>query len=78
MCQRVRRREILKMGQAGQGDRLPWVGVEEVLPPPCLSFLPPQLAGLFSCTVVLSVLLWLGPFFYYLPKVGRGREAPCA
>uniref|UniRef100_A0A2I3RGQ7 Solute carrier family 26 member 10 n=1 Tax=Pan troglodytes TaxID=9598 RepID=A0A2I3RGQ7_PANTR len=27
-----------------------------------------QLAGLFSCTVVLSVLLWLGPFFYYLPK----------
>lgn len=34
------------------------------LPPPSL-----QLAGLFSCTVVLSVLLWLGPFFYYLPKV---------
>ncbi|PNI39199.1 SLC26A10 isoform 8 [Pan troglodytes] len=28
-----------------------------------------QLAGLFSCTVVLSVLLWLGPFFYYLPKL---------
>ncbi|XP_053751076.1 solute carrier family 26 member 10 isoform X5 [Panthera pardus] len=28
-----------------------------------------QLAGLFSCIVVLSVLLWLGPFFYYLPKV---------
>ncbi|XP_070477990.1 solute carrier family 26 member 10 isoform X1 [Equus przewalskii] len=28
-----------------------------------------QLAGLFSCAVVLSVLLWLGPFFYYLPKV---------
>ncbi|XP_036156265.1 solute carrier family 26 member 10-like isoform X2 [Myotis myotis] len=28
-----------------------------------------QLAGLFSCMVVLSVLLWLGPFFYYLPKV---------
>lgn len=27
-----------------------------------------QLSGLFSCTVVLSVLLWLGPFFYYLPK----------
>nr|XP_055185436.1 solute carrier family 26 member 10-like [Nyctereutes procyonoides]XP_055185437.1 solute carrier family 26 member 10-like [Nyctereutes procyonoides] len=27
-----------------------------------------QLAGLFSCIVVLSVLLWLGPFFYYLPK----------
>ncbi|XP_054983125.1 solute carrier family 26 member 10 isoform X10 [Sorex araneus] len=27
-----------------------------------------QLAGLFSCAVVLSVLLWLGPFFYYLPK----------
>ncbi|XP_075407496.1 solute carrier family 26 member 10-like isoform X2 [Tenrec ecaudatus] len=27
-----------------------------------------QLAGLFSCVVVLSVLLWLGPFFYYLPK----------
>nr|XP_031318167.1 solute carrier family 26 member 10 isoform X7 [Camelus dromedarius] len=27
-----------------------------------------QLAGLFSCLVVLSVLLWLGPFFYYLPK----------
>ncbi|KAM5287932.1 LOW QUALITY PROTEIN: solute carrier family 26 member 10-like [Ctenodactylus gundi] len=27
-----------------------------------------QLAGLFSCMVVLSVLLWLGPFFYYLPK----------
>ncbi|XP_012933742.1 solute carrier family 26 member 10 isoform X1 [Heterocephalus glaber] len=27
-----------------------------------------QLAGLFSCTVVLLVLLWLGPFFYYLPK----------
>uniref|UniRef100_A0A8P0S6K7 Solute carrier family 26 member 10 n=1 Tax=Canis lupus familiaris TaxID=9615 RepID=A0A8P0S6K7_CANLF len=26
------------------------------------------LAGLFSCIVVLSVLLWLGPFFYYLPK----------
>ncbi|KAM5251272.1 solute carrier family 26 member 10-like isoform 5-T5 [Hipposideros larvatus] len=33
-----------------------------------------QLAGLFSCIVVLSVLLWLGPFFYYLPKVrSRGR-----
>ncbi|XP_072511287.1 solute carrier family 26 member 10-like isoform X3 [Notamacropus eugenii] len=27
-----------------------------------------QLAGLFSCAVVLSVLLWLGPLFYYLPK----------
>ncbi|XP_031205084.1 solute carrier family 26 member 10 [Mastomys coucha] len=27
-----------------------------------------QLAGLFSCVVVLAVLLWLGPFFYYLPK----------
>ncbi|XP_070645485.1 solute carrier family 26 member 10 isoform X2 [Bos indicus] len=27
-----------------------------------------QLAGLFSCMVVLSVLLWLGPLFYYLPK----------
>ncbi|XP_021569478.1 solute carrier family 26 member 10 [Carlito syrichta] len=27
-----------------------------------------QLAGFFSCAVVLSVLLWLGPFFYYLPK----------
>ncbi|XP_024900447.1 solute carrier family 26 member 10 [Pteropus alecto] len=27
-----------------------------------------QLAGFFSCIVVLSVLLWLGPFFYYLPK----------
>ncbi|XP_017536311.3 solute carrier family 26 member 10 isoform X4 [Manis javanica] len=27
-----------------------------------------QLAGLFSCIVVLSVLLWLGPFFHYLPK----------
>uniref|UniRef100_A0A8C0Y3Y1 STAS domain-containing protein n=1 Tax=Castor canadensis TaxID=51338 RepID=A0A8C0Y3Y1_CASCN len=27
-----------------------------------------QLAGLFSSIVVLSVLLWLGPFFYYLPK----------
>ncbi|XP_006859662.1 PREDICTED: solute carrier family 26 member 10 [Chrysochloris asiatica] len=27
-----------------------------------------QLAGLFSCIIVLSVLLWLGPFFYYLPK----------
>ncbi|XP_004700872.2 solute carrier family 26 member 10 [Echinops telfairi] len=27
-----------------------------------------QLAGLFSCGVVLLVLLWLGPFFYYLPK----------
>ncbi|XP_033619634.1 solute carrier family 26 member 10 isoform X3 [Fukomys damarensis] len=27
-----------------------------------------QLAGVFSCTVVLLVLLWLGPFFYYLPK----------
>ncbi|XP_014642162.1 PREDICTED: solute carrier family 26 member 10 [Ceratotherium simum simum] len=27
-----------------------------------------QLAGLFSCAIVLSVLLWLGPFFYYLPK----------
>ncbi|CAO2582099.1 Solute carrier family 26 member 10 [Lemmus lemmus] len=27
-----------------------------------------QLAGLFSCIVVLAVLLWLGPFFYYLPK----------
>ncbi|XP_030794233.1 solute carrier family 26 member 10 isoform X8 [Rhinopithecus roxellana] len=27
-----------------------------------------RLAGLFSCIVVLSVLLWLGPFFYYLPK----------
>nr|XP_048274052.1 solute carrier family 26 member 10 isoform X6 [Myodes glareolus] len=27
-----------------------------------------QLAGLFSCMVVLAVLLWLGPFFYYLPK----------
>ncbi|XP_029398166.1 solute carrier family 26 member 10 isoform X3 [Mus pahari] len=27
-----------------------------------------QLAGLFSCAVVLAVLLWLGPFFYYLPK----------
>ncbi|XP_048662145.1 solute carrier family 26 member 10 isoform X1 [Marmota marmota marmota] len=27
-----------------------------------------QLAGLFSCIVVLLVLLWLGPFFYYLPK----------
>ncbi|KAM7115961.1 solute carrier family 26 member 10-like isoform 3-T3 [Molossus nigricans] len=27
-----------------------------------------QLAGLFSCIVVLSVMLWLGPFFYYLPK----------
>nr|XP_033722285.1 solute carrier family 26 member 10 isoform X2 [Tursiops truncatus] len=27
-----------------------------------------QVAGLFSCMVVLSVLLWLGPFFYYLPK----------
>ncbi|XP_036886093.1 solute carrier family 26 member 10-like isoform X4 [Sturnira hondurensis] len=27
-----------------------------------------QLAGLFSCVIVLSVLLWLGPFFYYLPK----------
>ncbi|KAM8802847.1 LOW QUALITY PROTEIN: solute carrier family 26 member 10-like [Rhynchonycteris naso] len=27
-----------------------------------------QLAGLFSCIVVLSVLLWLRPFFYYLPK----------
>ncbi|XP_065790832.1 solute carrier family 26 member 10-like isoform X2 [Muntiacus reevesi] len=42
-----------------------------------------QLAGLFSCLVVLSVLLWLGPLFYYLPKVsGRagggmaGRVAP--
>ncbi|XP_035874635.1 solute carrier family 26 member 10 isoform X2 [Phyllostomus discolor] len=33
-----------------------------------------QLAGLFSCVVVLSVLLWLGPFFYYLPKV-RSRES---
>ncbi|MEJ1277292.1 solute carrier family 26 member 10 [Cricetulus griseus] len=29
---------------------------------------PNQLAGLFSCIIVLSVLLWLGPFFYYLPK----------
>nr|XP_020734113.1 solute carrier family 26 member 10 isoform X2 [Odocoileus virginianus texanus] len=27
-----------------------------------------QLAGLFSCVVVLSVLLWLGPLFHYLPK----------
>ncbi|XP_076776531.1 solute carrier family 26 member 10 isoform X2 [Arvicanthis niloticus] len=27
-----------------------------------------QLAGLFSCAVVLAVLLWLGPFFYYLPQ----------
>ncbi|XP_076710895.1 solute carrier family 26 member 10-like isoform X2 [Callospermophilus lateralis] len=27
-----------------------------------------QLAGLFSCIVVLLVLLWLGPYFYYLPK----------
>ncbi|XP_004379925.1 solute carrier family 26 member 10 [Trichechus manatus latirostris] len=27
-----------------------------------------QLAGVFSCVIVLSVLLWLGPFFYYLPK----------
>ncbi|KAM8981056.1 solute carrier family 26 member 10 isoform X1 [Sarcophilus harrisii] len=27
-----------------------------------------QLTGLFSCAVVLSVLLWLGPLFYYLPK----------
>ncbi|XP_027710812.1 solute carrier family 26 member 10 isoform X4 [Vombatus ursinus] len=27
-----------------------------------------QLAGLFSCAVVLAVLLWLGPLFYYLPK----------
>lgn len=36
-----------------------------------------QLSGLFSCTVVLSVLLWLGPFFYYLPKVGRRRGAVC-
>ncbi|XP_036750915.2 solute carrier family 26 member 10-like isoform X17 [Manis pentadactyla] len=34
-----------------------------------------QLAGLFSCIVVLSVLLWLGPFFHYLPKVrSRGDE----
>ncbi|KAK2490275.1 hypothetical protein MC885_001091 [Smutsia gigantea] len=34
-----------------------------------------QLAGLFSCIVVLSVLLWLGPFFHYLPKVrNRGEE----
>nr|XP_055215237.1 solute carrier family 26 member 10 [Gorilla gorilla gorilla] len=44
-----------------------------------------QLAGLFSCTVVLLVLLWLGPFFYCLPKVrsrggmsmaGRGSCIP--
>ncbi|XP_076776528.1 solute carrier family 26 member 10 isoform X1 [Arvicanthis niloticus] len=34
-----------------------------------------QLAGLFSCAVVLAVLLWLGPFFYYLPQVGRRRGA---
>ncbi|XP_011241724.1 solute carrier family 26 member 10 isoform X4 [Mus musculus] len=27
-----------------------------------------QLAGLFSCAVVLAALLWLRPFFYYLPK----------
>ncbi|XP_043823164.1 solute carrier family 26 member 10-like isoform X2 [Dromiciops gliroides] len=27
-----------------------------------------QLTGLFSCAVVLLVLLWLGPLFYYLPK----------
>ncbi|XP_012587899.1 PREDICTED: solute carrier family 26 member 10 [Condylura cristata] len=27
-----------------------------------------QLAGLFSCAVVLSVMLWLGPYLYYLPK----------
>ncbi|XP_017536314.3 solute carrier family 26 member 10 isoform X7 [Manis javanica] len=34
-----------------------------------------QLAGLFSCIVVLSVLLWLGPFFHYLPKVrSRGDK----
>lgn len=50
------------------------VGVEESLP--LLSAFPPlQLAGLFSCAVVLAVLLWLGPFFYYLPKVGRKRGA---
>ena len=34
--------------------------------------LAPQLAGLFSCVVVLSVMLWLGPLFYYLPKVSSG------
>nr|XP_045008799.1 solute carrier family 26 member 10 isoform X1 [Jaculus jaculus] len=27
-----------------------------------------QLAGLFSCVVVMSVVLWLRHFFYYLPK----------
>ncbi|XP_065790837.1 solute carrier family 26 member 10-like isoform X7 [Muntiacus reevesi] len=36
-----------------------------------------QLAGLFSCLVVLSVLLWLGPLFYYLPKMFfQMRELP--
>lgn len=55
--------------------------------PPFLASVPPalQLAGLFSCMVVLSVLLWLGPLFYYLPKVssrggggmaGRGGYLP--
>lgn len=63
-------RVLKKMSQAGwPGRAAPMqVGVSLVYIFPSL-----QLSGLFSCTVVLSVLLWLGPFFYYLPKVGRRR-----
>lgn len=65
-------RVLKKMRQTGWPGRA--APMRESLP--LLSaFSSLQLAGLFSCVVVLAVLLWLGPFFYYLPKVGRKRGA---
>ena len=70
------RRETFKKADAEAGGRLSRAA-GEVPSGLCPVPLALQLAGLFSCVLVLSVLLWLGPLFYYLPKVssraGEGR-----
>lgn len=78
------RRETFKKADAEAGGRLSRAA-GEVPSGLCPVPLALQLAGLFSCVLVLSVLLWLGPLFYYLPKVssragggtaGRGGRLP--
>lgn len=38
-----------------------------------------QVASLISCVILTAVLLWLGPFFEYLPKVSncKGYTVSC-
>lgn len=78
MCgRRFGRRETSEGQETGWAGRPAPTQVRKFPFLPCRLSLSLQLAGLFSCMVVLAVLLWLGPFFYYLPKVGRKRDTVC-